>query len=164
MNLQVFLTRVLLQSGQLQSGTVADFDCEKLDGGYTSTVYRLLLSYGSPLGLAPESAVIKFHSNSRSIRETFQNFNIYEKEVRFYERIAEEIDLRIPKCYYTAIDPKTQKSILLLEDLTYAQPGDQAAGCSAKEAKQVFPHLARLHATYWESPRLRAMTELEITP
>jgi hypothetical protein len=92
-----WLTRALLQSKQLESGTVSDFSFEKMDGGYTSSVYRLSLNYQAATATVPESVVIKFHSDSRSIRETFELLGIYQKEVRFYQFIDPALGLPIPE-------------------------------------------------------------------
>jgi hypothetical protein len=148
-----WLTHVLLHSGQLESGGVAGFKGEKLDGGYTSTVFRLLLSYESPHGMAPESAVIKFHSESRSIRKTFEYLGIYEKEVRFYQFIDPALELPVPACYAAEYDPDSGDFVLLLQDLSAARPGSWELD-PVGDIKTAIPQLAKIHAQFWGNPRL----------
>lgn len=47
-----------------------------------------------------------------------------------------------------------RRYVLLLEDLSEARLGDQLAGCTVAEAELALRHLARLHASLWNSPRL----------
>lgn len=47
-----------------------------------------------------------------------------------------------------------RRYVLLLEDLSEARVGDQLAGCTVEEAELALRHLARLHASLWDSPRL----------
>ncbi len=143
-----WLTRVLLQSGQLQSGVVAGFSYQKKDGGYTSSVYRLLLSYESPQGMAPESMVIKFHSTSRSIRETFQHLDIYQKEVRFYQFIDPALELPVPACYAAEYDSDSGDFVLLLQDLSAARLGSWEFD-PVSDIKTALPQLAKIHAQFW---------------
>ena len=61
---------------------------------------------------------------------------------------------RSPTCYYSAVDPETENTALLLEDLTDARQGDSVAGCSMDDAHRAIVHLARFQAAWWDNPRL----------
>jgi len=149
-----WLNSVLLQSGQLESGSVAGFSFEEMNGGYTSTVYRLQICYESPIGLAPESAVIKFHSKSRTIRETFQYLDIYQKEVHFYQFIDSALELPVPACYAAEYDPNSGDFVLLLEDLSAARLGSWKHD-SIGDTKIALPQLAKIHAKFWGDSALK---------
>jgi aminoglycoside/choline kinase family phosphotransferase len=81
-------------------------------------------------------------------------FRFYEREVNFYEQVAEQVELRTPRCYFSAFEPSNGDYLLLLEDLAPAQVGDQVAGCSAKHVQLAISELAKFHATWWKSPEL----------
>ncbi len=87
-------------------------------------------------------------------REVCRIFQFYEREIRFYEEIADGVRIRVPRCYYTAMDIESDDYLLLLEDITDARIGDEVAGCSAREAEQVIRAIAEFHATWRESPKL----------
>ena len=82
----------------------------------------------------------------------FRSF--YEREVNFYDQIASKVELRTPRCYFSAFEPSNGDYVLLLEDLSPATVGDQIAGCSVKLAQLAISELAKFHATWWNSPEL----------
>jgi aminoglycoside/choline kinase family phosphotransferase len=90
-------------------------------------------------------------------RGVAQFFRFYEREVRFYEQVAEAIDLRTPKCYFSNFDAATSNYVLLLEDLAPALVGDQLEGCALTLAEVALKELARFHAAWWEHPHLREL-------
>ncbi|MDH3599878.1 MAG: ecdysteroid 22-kinase family protein [Candidatus Tectomicrobia bacterium] len=55
------------------------------------------------------------------------DLKLYEREVRFYEQLVPQMELRTPNCYYSAIDLETGHSVLLLEDLTGGRKIDKFA-------------------------------------
>jgi hypothetical protein len=47
-----------------------------------------------------------------------------------------------------------RRYVLLVEDLSPGESGDQVAGCSAADARHVLAAIAKVHASYWNSPFL----------
>jgi len=78
----------------------------------------------------------------------------YEREVGFYRDLAPDSDVRVPHAYYHTFEPETAAFALVLEDFPQASAGDQLASCSLEHAQLAVRELARLHAKWWESPRL----------
>jgi hypothetical protein len=77
-------------------------------------------------------------------------------EARFYRDLAPEITLRIPAAYYAAIDDDG-RYVMVIEDLSAAgcrfpRPGDDDV---AEWGGRLVQELARLHAPFWDSPRLQ---------
>ncbi len=80
------------------------------------------------------------------------------REVRFYQQLAGELPLRVPRCYFAACDERGEAYIMLLEHL-------EDSGCSFRNARtqyspqylrSVLAAFARLHAAFRESPRFAA--------
>ncbi len=126
--------------------------------GFVGRILRIEIAYENGRGEGPRTLVVKLPAADRDLRERI--WQIHEKEIRFYKNIADGMELRTPRCYYSAVDTENLKCVLLLEDLAPARPGDQLAGCSIEEAENVLFHLAQMHASYWENPRLRAIPDL----
>ena len=116
----------------------------------TTTVYRLGSGNCARIGHGQRRCWQPFKVN----REIAQVFRFYEIETRFYEQIAEEIELRTPKRYYSDINLDSGDFILLLEDLAPAKVADQIAGLSQDQVKLATRELAKFHSTWWEDPRL----------
>src|SRR5262249_35328990 len=68
--------------------------------------------------------------------------------------------LAVPHCYFGAVDETSHGSVLLLQDLTPAQTGDQVAGMSVGRAELALRSLARLHAAWWQQEQAPEIQEL----
>lgn len=151
-----WLTRALRSTGTLTSAEIISFDSEVIaEGvGLLGQLACVKPHYDRPEASAPRSLIAKFPTGAEENREIANHFRLYEREIRFYEEIAVEIELRTPRCYYSAMDVEADRYVLLLEDLAPARVGDQLAGCSRQEAELAISKLAKFHATWWDSQRL----------
>ena len=158
-----WLTHALRQTGTITSAAVTSFDSEIIaEGvGLIGQLARLTPHYDRAEAGAPRSLIAKFPAEAQENRDVGNLFRFYEREIRFYEEIADEVQLRTPRCYYSAMDVDADEYVLLLEDMAPARVGDQLAGCSHQEAELAIRELAKFHATWWDTPRLE---ELEWMP
>lgn len=102
---------------------------------------------------AERTIIAKFPSPAEENRAVAAVYDMYAREVNFYQHIAKHIDLRVPDCYYAAFNADNLDFILLLEDLQGMRIGDQVAGCNEIDAKHVVEGIARFHASTWETQR-----------
>ena len=130
--------------------TVKDFKVIRFaEGtGILSMVTRVQL-VTAPIN--PQSIIAKFPSPDISTRAITDTYGMYAREVMFYQSIADKVELRTPRCLYTALDPENNNFIMLLEDLGHLAVGDHVSGCTLTEAKYVLSALARLHAGTWQA-------------
>jgi len=131
---------------------VSDFDVRYFSegAGIMALVTRVQLHSA---GNGPSSVIVKFPSPSADNRAVAATYNMYGREVQFYQSIAKSVSVRAPACYFAAIDPATNDFVLVLEDLGGMRIGDQVAGCTLEEARAVIAAIARLHADGWGSDR-----------
>lgn len=156
-----WLTSALRTNGIIDLARVKSFTCKalELEKGTTGGLFRVIVTYDIDEVQAPLSLIAKFPtSNQDELEVMFSQTFHYEREVRFYERIADSIALRTPRCYFSDIDVAARKYILLLEDLTPARSASSEEGCSPEEAELAIREIATLHATWWEKPGLDGMT------
>lgn len=123
--------------------------------GFLGELTRLTLTYDRETPSAPRAIIAKLPTQDEAVRNLAQLINVYEREVRFYEEIADETPIRTAKRYFSHADGAKGEYVLLLEDLAPGRVGDQIATCSIEQAKTALRALAGLHAAWWESPRLR---------
>src|SRR6185369_8066491 len=95
---------------------------------------------------APAAVIAKFPAAAGENRDVAMYFHFYEREVGFYQHIAEQVQLRTPRCYFGAYEPSNSDYALLLEDLSPAVVGDQVAGCTTERARLAVRELARFQA------------------
>ncbi|MCH7483830.1 MAG: phosphotransferase [Chloroflexi bacterium] len=149
-----WFTDVLQHAGALSDAVVTAVERTRIGTGQTGLNVAFSLTYDKPAPDAPATVVGKFPSQEPQSRAAAKTFSLYEREIGFYEIIAETVDIRVPVCYFADIDLETGDFVLLLEDLRPAVQGDQLAGCSVDEALLAMSELAGLHAPRWDDPAL----------
>jgi hypothetical protein len=116
---------------------------------------RLQLEY-APGGTGPATVFVKLPPFNDSQRRLVAVTDMGRREARFYEGPAREVPLRIPRPYFAAHGAEPTQYIMVLEDLV-------SAGCAFTNRLQpladehgmkVIESLGRLHAHFWNDPRL----------
>lgn len=126
---------------------VTGFQVERFGegAGLIGMVVRLHLDAAG----GPSSVIAKFPSAAAVNRGVAETYDMYGREVRFYRDVASRVRLRTPACYFGEFDDATHDFVLLLEDLRAFRIGDQVAGCTLDEARDILAALARFHASVW---------------
>ncbi len=151
-----WLTAVLREGGHIGGATVTAVE-KAIVGegiGFLGELTQLTLTYDRPAAGAPATLISKIPTAFQQARDVGNAFRFYEREGRFYDEVAPHVDLRVPKCYYNAIDPAADRFLLLLEEIRDAEVGDQLLGCTLEQARTVIPAIAKFHAGWWQSPQL----------
>ena len=149
-----WFTNVLQLAGSLDTAVVTAVERKRIGTGQTGHSVAFSLTYDKPAPDAPATVVGKFPSQEPQSRAAAKTFGLYEREVGFYQDIADTVDIHIPSCYFADIDAETGDFVLLLEDLRPAVQGDQVAGCGVDAAMLAMSELAGLHAPRWDDPAL----------
>lgn len=158
-----WLTTVLRRCGAINQAAVQAIELELFDEaqkGVTSEIVRFRLTYDRADENGPATLFGKFSHADPAVRAAIHELGSYQREIGFYQDLADGNNLPAPTCYYSAIDPTTGASALLLEDLAHLRMTNFAAGCNQQEAELVIHHLTQLHASAWGNPRLQRMTWL----
>jgi aminoglycoside phosphotransferase (APT) family kinase protein len=145
-----WLTDRLTACGALQAGAVAAVAFDPgVKGGFVSEVARAQLTYTADArGELPPSLVIKW-----SRPDTHPEYRaVGLHEAAFYKLAS---GAPAPRCYAAMTDAASGAACLVLEDLgvTHAQRPLPIA-LSPAHAEGAARSLARLHAAWWNSPRL----------
>lgn len=155
-----WLTAALRETDTIGSGvSVESFDTETIaEGvGLLGQLARVTLRYSNGSGDEPQTLIAKFPAVMQENRDLANALRFYDREVRFYEQIADEVELRTPKRYFSHFDAESGTYVLLLEDMAPARVGNQIEGCSPEEAKTTLERMAHFHATWWNKPETLAL-------
>ncbi|MFK8026322.1 MAG: phosphotransferase family protein [Ilumatobacter sp.] len=131
--------------------TVFDIDVQvatmkRIGDGLVGLNLRVVLVHD---GGAPDSVVVKLPSLDETSKATGIALRNYEREVKFYEHIADTVDIRVPVCHHGQWHEDTGDFVLVLEDMAPAEQGDQITGCSGERASDAVRALADLHGPRW---------------
>lgn len=156
-----FVTNALRSGGAIAADTaVAEVEhCTIGEGvGIMGTLARLTLRYSGPAVGAPPSVILKLPSEFPEARGVGNHFRFYEREGRFYEQLGDKLSVRTPRCYFNHIDVEGDEYALVLEDFGDRTMISQLAGISPDRAAEAIRAIASVHAEWWESPALDALT------
>jgi hypothetical protein len=78
------------------------------------------------------------------------------REVPFHSRFGHRVGIRVPACHHGAIDARSGRAVLVLEDLAGARQGDCLHQLAGEGAVALADTLAALQATWWDRPELHA--------
>jgi hypothetical protein len=113
-----------------------------------SALYRATLTYDQPT-TAPASLIVKLASASDRQRFIAGMFKFYEREIRFYDELRDEVSVRTPQCWLATIHPDEPQFVLVLEEITGCRRVDQLEGVGLDDALTCVATLADLHAPFW---------------
>jgi hypothetical protein len=115
--------------------------------GMMSSMSVIELDWKEPTEL-PTSLVLKLAAENDTNRAVSKQFNLYLKEVNYYNDLAPLTTARCPKIYASKID-KEHNFFLLMEDVSSYRMGSQVEGASVEECKLCVDFLVNLHASFW---------------
>ncbi|GAB5470044.1 MAG: hypothetical protein Kilf2KO_30740 [Rhodospirillales bacterium] len=165
-----WLTQALGEAGLLSGGRkLLGFETEGLstgDRGFLSGVVRIQLNFDPVPQDAnpPRSVIVKMPPESDERLTLGIGFNAYMREARFYEEIAGDLQVRVPKCYHISKDEARGTSVLVMEDATDWRPADQVYGLSLDQVEATLDTIADLHARWWRSPKLEDLDWIATEP
>ncbi len=153
-----WLTEALSSSGALPEGRVTRVESTVIGAGvgFIGTIARLNLEYEGAPASAPATIIAKLPSEDPGSRMVGVAFGLYEREVRFYSDLSQQCGLSAPRPFFAHYDPTAGQAVLLLEDLSGGEWGDQVAGATPQQAELAIDAIGAFHAKWWKSPELAA--------
>ena len=147
--------------GDAASAPVARFSLDTIAQGvgFLGELARVTLEYATP-GAGPRTLIAKLPTTNDQNRMVAVVFQLYQREIGFYQEMARHSVLRVPQCYFVHFDATEGRFALLLEDLAPMRVGDQLASCTLDQARLALRELARHQARWWQSPQLDAFAWL----
>ena len=135
---------------------VTDVAYEPFPGnvGVLGEIGVLTVAYAGETDL-PERFVGKCPLDDDTARVYNQVMRYYRREAGFYRDLADEVPMRVPRCYLNV--GEGDQNLLLLEYLDDATPGDVLVGTSFDAMRRLIGDMARLHARYWLDERIREL-------
>ena len=111
------LTEILRGRQLLRQARVTGFDTEILGEGegFLGTIVRFKLVYERPEEGAPATVIGKFPTGSGPNRGMAQVGGLYEREVRFYNDLADRVPIKKPVLYHAVADPSPKVDLNRVE-------------------------------------------------
>jgi Phosphotransferase enzyme family len=145
------------------SAPVVSVELAPIGTGQMSQVLRAELSYetGAPAG--PSSLIVKVAGEDSAIRQTGLAMGFYPAEIRFYQDIAESVQINAPACLYAEIDASEGWFTLVMDDRPNVAPGNMLDDGTPAAAASALRETVALQAWRWNDPALRNADWLQPT-
>ncbi len=109
-----WLTEVLRERSVLPVGTrVSEVAVSELSGGkgMSGDVVRIHLTYSGDQGDAPDTMIAKFPTVDVTNRGLIESQGAYEREINFYRTFIDDIPIRVPAYYGSAMDSGPPRAV-----------------------------------------------------
>jgi len=145
-----FLNNALLEKFLPSGISIQEVSIEPLaEGtGMMADISKLTFKYNTQSPHLPLSVIAKYASENPTNREVAMNMNLYERETRFADELDPQTEARCPAFYFCGLDD--DNFLILMEDLSDYEVGDQAVGANLEQTELAIDELAKLHAAFWD--------------
>jgi len=97
----------------------------------------------------PNSAVVKIQTTEEANLASVEAFDLYGREVAFYQNLSRHCSITTPVCYASFINQQRNQFTLVLQDFSDLQMLDQLEGANEQECLLIVQSLARMHGLFW---------------
>lgn len=128
----------------------------------TTTRARLEVTYAGPAGDLPTRLFAKC-ANTVAQRLMLGLGGFIEAEARFYAHIRPALEVEAPIGYFAAVDRRSWRSIVLLEDVVSSRGAtfwDPSVRITRSQIHDLLANAAACHGSLWEAPQLAQWTWL----
>lgn len=133
------------------------FESQSIGTGKLGCTLQLHLSYRGDAEGLPHSMVAKFSALDEHTKTAIGAQGAYRTEVLFYQRLASLCGLRTPRIFGLFVSDDGIDSLILMEDLSHYQAGDNLQSCTQGQTHLVLFEAAKLVASTWQRNDLLAL-------
>ncbi|MCV7250605.1 phosphotransferase [Mycobacterium hackensackense] len=156
------VTELLSQRTGWTDLSIASLESAPVGTGQMANSYRLTLEYTIRPDGAPDTVIAKMSSTDPDSRQMGAATGAYQREVLFYQHLADLTDVRAPDCFSAQITDDHHDFLLLLEDMGPARTVEQIGGCTPDQADSALGQAAALHAGSWGHATLTEQSWLPV--
>jgi hypothetical protein len=151
-----WLTAQLRQTNGLSGVKVRSFQHNQIgeEQGNNGDIFQLHLDYDGEVR-EPRSLVLKLPAASGGLLEPDKMNLLNSRETSFYNELQGDVGLRTPRIYLAVSNTDLNHHLILMEDLSGLATDSHQEFVSPDKARIGVQSLARMHARWWEDPRLR---------
>ena len=113
------------------------------------TLLRCRLTVAGDRSLVPATVIVKLPGTSRLALTLARRLLLHQREYVFYRTVAQYAPMRSPALYCAEFDRRSQRFVLVLEDLRGMESVPQAVGVDARQAGLAIRQAAWLHGHFW---------------
>lgn len=117
--------------------------------GHVGESVRCRLTYADDAPGAPGTVFVKLHSPHPSTDKLARRVRLYRRECDYYRLLSRQAPIRSPVLYYGDYDRRSNRFVLVLEDLDGMARVDEIDGAGTEQARCAVRAIAKFHAASW---------------
>ena len=140
---------------------VSEFSSERIgeDRGMLGEIFKLKIFFRDET-LEPRTLVAKFAAIREEALAIAKRGGTHERELRSYDELLSSTPVNVPELIGAWYNAETAEFLLLQELITADTSVDQIVGLSEQQAQLVISEMAKLHAFWWNDPKLDSLSWL----
>ncbi len=144
------LSSYLRDAGLLSAGEVVAVQSKIIGTGKMGDNARVSLQYSEPQREAPSTLIAKFPAADETARAMAGAGGAYYAEVMFYRELAAGTTMKTPRIYASELSEDRTSFLLLMEDMSPAEPGNNLEAASRQHTELALREAAKLAAAYYD--------------
>ena len=140
---------------------VSEFKAERIgeDRGMLGEIFKLKISFRNE-SREPLILVAKFAALREETLDIAKRGHTHQRELRSYSELLSSAPVSVPQFIGSWYNDETSEFVLLQEMIVADTSVDQITGLSEKQARLVIAEMAKLHAFWWNDPKLETLSWL----
>ena len=145
----------------LAAGDASDFpeieslEIEKLSdvANAMGNLYRCRPVARGGVAANPASVIVKLPTSNAIALKLAKWLSLHRREFVYYRDIAPHTEVRVPSLLYGDLDARSQRFVLVLEDLGGMEAIPQSVGVGVERAQRAIREIAGVQGRFWEAER-----------
>ena len=148
-----WMQRALTAGAAFGSPRVEALEAETLGGESNAlgSLLRCRLTVHDAAPSVPETVVVKLPGTDPKALKFARWLSLHEREYEHYRHAAQHVPMRSPTLYYGEFDHRSDRFVLVLEDLREMETVARTIGDERGRASLAVREAARLHGRFWDA-------------
>ena len=141
-----WLTTVLAEQYLARNDRVASCQATRIavGEGFAGRLYRLFLTFDTA---PPSTLIAKLATDDAQMKDVINPDQQLYREARFYEQLAPQLDIEIPKVYFSAYGD--DELTIIMEDLGEIELGVEGLTADLAQTERALSAIAKFHTQWW---------------
>ena len=148
-----WLQNALAAGGATDFPEIESLEIEKLSdvANAMGNLFRCRMVARGGIAANPASVIVKLPTSNAIALKLAKWLSLHRREFVYYRDIAPHTEVRVPSLLYGDLDTRSQRFVLVLEDLGGMEAIPQSVGVGVERAQRAIREIAGVQGRFWEA-------------
>ncbi len=148
-----WMQEALIAGGKFDSPKIEAIEIETMEAvtNALGTLVRCHLTARDDSSPVPGTVIVKLPTTNPGFIKLAKWLLLHKREYDYYYRLAPHSPMRSPALYYGAYDTRSDRIVLILEDLRPMETIPQVKGVEGEQVRLGVREAAHLHGQFWDA-------------